>query len=186
MDPMLLRIFQRQVEDQCDFVLLAHDDLLAAVSDTMQARGVGTREARIAATRHVWFSIQSLLTAAANLSKAFWGEQGELGSEREPLRRSLGVQDGSPLSPIHMGTNFEHIDRWLDRWWQRPEHTYVDKNVGPLGREADVADVFRSFDPGTAVCTFWGDTFRITEILEEVTRILPVVRVEAAKPHWEP
>ena len=46
--------------------------------------------------------------------------------------------------------------------------------------------MFRQLDPTTMQLIFWGDTFDITEIVEEAQRILPVAQQETSTPHWEP
>jgi hypothetical protein len=59
MDPMLLRLFQRQIKFQCDCALIAAQELDAAIA-----------KRNITA---VFAAVQSLLGAAANISKALWG-----------------------------------------------------------------------------------------------------------------
>jgi hypothetical protein len=64
MDLMLLRVFQRQVAFQCEAVIFAAEDLQQALS--------------IGASSRAWVAIENLLGAAANLSKALWGQGGDL------------------------------------------------------------------------------------------------------------
>jgi hypothetical protein len=59
MDSMLLRVFQRQVEFQLRAILNAH----ARLVDALQAGDVDG----------LWFAVENLLSAAANVSKALWG-----------------------------------------------------------------------------------------------------------------
>lgn len=76
---MLLRIFQQQVELQCRAALSAAAEVDAAL-------------ARSSAGPDLWIPVQNLLTAAANLSKAFWGQSGsDREVQRKPLRDSLHV-----------------------------------------------------------------------------------------------
>ena len=94
MDSFLLEMFQRQVNLQCQFLLLAGRDL---------DRGLVEGDPLL-----VFYSIQNLLTAAANISKALWGTQPNKAAakrrmrEREPLRASLDVTDTSPLRRVQM------------------------------------------------------------------------------------
>ncbi len=104
MDLMLLRIFQGQVRDQCRFAQLAHDELM---------RQLASSEPNM---DQIWYSLQNLLNAVANLSKAFWGQKGKLSQKREPLRQSLGVTEPSALQSPDMRNNFEHFDDRLEKW----------------------------------------------------------------------
>jgi hypothetical protein len=82
MELMLLRVFQGQVEFQLKAILNAHERLIAA-----HQRGD---------MDEVWFSVENLLSAAANVSKALWGSGAAANVAREPLRDSVGVDDASP------------------------------------------------------------------------------------------
>ncbi|WP_376742351.1 hypothetical protein [Ensifer canadensis] len=80
------------------------------------------------------------------------------------------------------------MDDRIDRWWaESVHHNYVDRIIGPrniIGGAA-TTDMFRMFDPTTADVVFWGEEFNIQALIDEVRRIMPVLEVEAAKPHWE-
>jgi hypothetical protein len=170
---MLLRVFQRQVEFQLEALLNAHDRLVEALRDTEMAE--------------IWFSVETLLSAAANVSKALWGQGSAVNAARQPLRDSLEVTDKSPLSERRMRNHFEHYDDRLDEWWAKsPTHNIADMNVMAVGALDDRLTIFRQLDPDTMEVVFWGDTFSIPEIVDEALRILPIVAREAAKPHWEP
>lgn len=112
MDSMLLRVFQGQLLYQCEFMLLAAKE----ANKTMKQRSdpdVGALET----TTRIFYSIQNLLNAAANISKALWGQGGRLEAKRKPLRDSIGITDSSPFREVAMRNNFEHFDERLDDWW---------------------------------------------------------------------
>jgi hypothetical protein len=170
MDLMLLRVFQQQVFVQCQFALLAAENLRTA-SDMTQA----------------WYAIQNLLTATANIAKACWGPGGKLASQREPLRQSIGIDDSSPLKDTAIRNDFEHFDHRLDDWWAKSSaHNYIDMNIVDGGVSAAEIDTFRNFNPATGDLVFWGNRYNIHAIIAEVQRILPLVAAEAQKPHWSP
>ena len=77
MEPLLLQVFQHQVLTQCEFMLLAAEDVQAA----LQAHD----------TTRVFYGLQNLLNAAANVSKALWGQRGKRAAQRQELRASLGI-----------------------------------------------------------------------------------------------
>jgi hypothetical protein len=183
MDLMLIRIFQSQVEIQLKALLDAHARLLNALErskDDWRDR---------AAFDEIWFSIEQLLTAAANVSKALWGQGTPMNEARRPLRESLGIDDSSQFSERRMRNHFEHFDERVDEWWiKSPSHNLADRNLGPIGmiQGLDEISMFRQFDSDTMEVIFWGDAFSIADIVAEASRILPIVSREAVKPHWEP
>jgi hypothetical protein len=175
MELMLLRIFQQQVLQQCKNLLLSANE----VNQSLAKQDV----------ERVFYVLQNLLNAGANISKALWGQGGKLADQRKPLRDSIGIDDTSPLREVTMRNNFEHFDERLDKWWKKsPRHIHIDNNVGPpnmVGVVADQIDKFRHFDPQTTIITFWGQEFNLQKIVDEVQRILPTLEAEASKPHWK-
>jgi hypothetical protein len=170
----LLRLFQRQIEFQCDCVLIAAQELDKAIAK----RDITA----------IFCAIQSLLGSAANISKALWGVRKTKNAlaARTPLRASLQVTDASPLNPRKMRDNYEHFDERLEKWWEQSKsHNFMD--MGLMARKAiqGFAEIerFRAYDPATGDLTFWGDDLSLLALLDEVRRIHPIVTVEAEKPH---
>jgi len=175
MDVMLLRLFQRQILLQTQAILMAAHDLEKAL---LVSDGIG-----------MWVAVQNLLTAAANISKACWGQQERFADDREPLRLSLGIPDDSPLRRVVMRNRFEHFDEYLDKWWKgSTNHNYLDMSVMPPGavQGLEEKEMFRVFDPTTSDLVFWGMRFNLRELIAAVQALHPVVSAEAGKPHWEP
>lgn len=175
MDLMLLRTFQKQVALQCTFMLVAAKD----VNDALEKQNV----------EGIFYALQNLLNASANISKALWGQGGKRAAARKPLRDRIGIGDDSPLREVTMRNNFEHFDERLERWWKESkQHNHADLNIGPQNMIAGVQDIdrFRAFDPKTTDMTFWGQEFNIQNLIDEVRQILPKLQAEAGKPHWDP
>ena len=175
MDLMLLRVFQQQVLLQCRYVLVSAKYL----QDANQHHD----------TVAVFYAIQNLLTAAANVAKALWGQKGSKAVDRGALRLSIGVNDSSPLRLVTMRNNFEHFDDRLDKWWRDSfRHNHADLNIGPKDAIAGLDDIdrFRMFDPTSTDVIFWGETFNLNALIDEVARICPLLEEEANRPHWEP
>jgi hypothetical protein len=203
MDPQLLGLFHHQIWMQCKFALLAYENLGAAVAELKQRRGnvdpryqelislpdeeQKARAIEIALDGHIqiWYQVQALLTAAANISKALWGQGGKLHVERQPLRDSLSVTDNSPLRPTSMRNNFDHFDDRLDDWWRTStKHFYLDLSVGDVAaaiRGVPENELFRSYDVGTGDLGFWGQRYNLPLIIDEIKRIAHLALREAAK-----
>ena len=80
-----------------------------------------------------------------------------------------------------MRNNFEHLDERLDQWWKESNrHNHVDLSIGPRSMISGIDDIdmFRAFDPRTADLAFWGQSFNIQAIMQEVQRILPKLKEE--------
>jgi len=153
MDQHLIWAFHYQIKHQCHYADLA----LKAIGEDQ-----------------FWFGVQSLLTCAANISKMLWGQGGKLSKERAPLRITLGVGDNSPLRPTTMRNHYEHIDERLDEWWRDSKRrNFADENIGPAPVIAGIDDIdsFRAFDPRSGLLQFWGDTFDLRAVVNEIGRI---------------
>jgi hypothetical protein len=174
MDTFLLRVFQRQVLDQCNFLLLSAKEIDAGLA-------MGNPD-------HILYGIQNLLNAGANISKMLWGQKGKFANKRTRLRESINVADDSPLRNVNMRNNFEHMDERLDRWWADSKaHNHADMIIGPKNSFVGIepTDMFRMFDPHTTDVIFWGEEFNIQALVNEAQRILPLLQAEADKPHWD-
>ncbi|MFC2034166.1 hypothetical protein ACFLTT_02015 [Chloroflexota bacterium] len=170
-------MYQRQVLLQCEFALIAIEEINA---------GVAQRSTD--SIHQIFYGIQNFLNAAANISKAFWGTKGKRNLERKALSDSIGVTNTSPLHEVYMRNNFEHFDERLDRWWKdSSHHNYIDLNIMPRSAigGVDDNDIFRMFDPTTTDLIFWSERFNIQAIVNEIQRILQKLKIETAKLHWE-
>jgi hypothetical protein len=173
MDTYQMRVFQRHLRDQCLFLLAAADDI-----DT----GLNAQN-----NIEVFFGIQNLLNAGANISKLLWGQKGRFAESRKQLRDSIGISDDSPLREVSMRNHFEHMDERIDRWWaESSRHNTADLIIGPrtVISGLEPIETFRWFDPVSKEVIFWGEGFNIRSLLSEVARILPKLQQEACKPHW--
>jgi hypothetical protein len=170
MDQRLIRVFQNQISLQCEYILRAANEINVALNPpSFETATV------------VFYAVQNLLNAAANISKALWGAGGRFADARQPLRDSLGIADTSPFREVTMRNNFEHFDERLDVWWRdSPAHSLADVNVGPAGMlgNFEEIDIVRQFDPATTEVIFWGQRFSIQALVDEVGRVLPRLKAE--------
>ncbi len=175
MDTFLLRVFQQQIQLQCEAVLVGSHEFESAMLTQDLTRA--------------WIAIQNILTAAANISKALWGQAGKLAEQRKPLRESLQIDDTSPLRDVVMRNHFEHYDDRLDEWWKKSaQHNHFDMSALPPDTVKGLADIdmFRVFDPQTSDIVFWGQRFNLRELVQAAAQLLAIARTESAKPHWDP
>jgi hypothetical protein len=173
-ETFVLRILQSQIELQCKAVAGGTAELDRALS--------------IRDVDRIFVALQSILVAAANLSKLLWGSGGRKEAERNRLRESLGVADNSPLRDPDLRNDFEHFDERVERWFESSTHrNYLGRFVGPYNAVAgfDTGDRFQHFDPESGVVTFWDHSVYLKDVLAEVKRIVALAQAEARKPHWD-
>jgi hypothetical protein len=171
MDAGLIRAFQVQIEIQGTFISMAAQNV-----------NTGLRQGD---SKQVFYGIQNLIAAAANIAKACWWQAGQLAHQRKPLRDSIGISDSSPLKNVNMRNHFEHMDERIDRWWDESiNHNIADTNIGPRNMIAGLAEIemFRQFDPTTKELMFWGQSFNIQAIVLEVERIMPILHQQLYGP----
>jgi hypothetical protein len=173
MDKMLLRVFHTEVERQARFGLIAASDLQAALDSADMDR--------------IWYSIQSLLVAAGNLSKLLWPSRSRVPERGEQLRNSLGVLDSSPLEPRTFRNHFEHFDERLEEWATSSDRSnFADSNVGPPGMISglDPGDYLRNFDTSKYAITYRGDTYSVQPVVDAFRELHKKALSECRNPPW--
>jgi len=231
-DKVVLRTFQREVEQQCRFALIAAQDMGQALQEweglsndmddrfeklvrqQMRSRGqsgptlavVGVQnefgdwwERHDAVRDRFWHSVQSLLMAAANVSKLLWPvyRKGEnlVPDREEELRKSLDIGDKhSPLSDRTLRNHFEHYDARLEHWAATSEkrnlHDLGMTSFGSASTSADSAqagigdpgDQMRSFNADSNIILFRGEVYRLQPIIDALADVRAKAKLEAQKP----
>jgi hypothetical protein len=174
MDKRLLQKFLYEIARQCRFCLTAYEDL----NQVLRQRNTGDR---------LWYSIQSFLIASGNISKLLFGTTTQSRDQRADLRRSLGVDDSSPLNDRAARNYFEHFDERLERWFNdSTRYNFVDSSVSPLQQfgGVDEHDFIRNLDPGRMAITFYGDECLMIPIVEAVKQLRERIKVEAENNRW--
>jgi hypothetical protein len=172
MDKNTLRIFQLEIERQCSFAIIAVQDLQKALQVPDMDR--------------IWYSIQSFLVAAGNVSKLLWPSSARIPDRAKELKNSLGVDDSSPLAPRTFRNHFEHFDERLEDWAMSSERkNFVDSNVGPSGMISgiDLEDYLRNFDTTKNAVTFRGDEYNLTPMVDAIIGLHGKASIEANKAH---
>ena len=164
MDQRLIEIFQLQIALQCKFLLRACEDVNRSLANN-DIDGV-------------FYGLQNLLGAGANITKALWGQRMKLEAQRAPLRASLNVTDISPLKNVKVRNYFEHFDEKLDDWWKKSERkNYADKIIGSNDAISGLEQIekFRFFDPRTTDLNILGQEINVQALANEAQIILSVI-----------
>jgi hypothetical protein len=121
----------------------------------------------------MWFAIDALLTAAANISKLLWGKNGAMAARRKPLRDSLNVSDSSVLRDREIRNRFEHFDSDLETYLQGGPKAMGVRNVGSLqALQLAHADMFQHYDPSSTEIAFGEHVISARQIIAEAQQIL--------------
>jgi hypothetical protein len=163
MNPLLLDLFQREVNRQCKFALTAVEDMESAL---------GTDALNL---DRFWYSVQALLVAVGNISKLLWPSNPHIPERGRELRSFLLVDDESVLTPRRFRNHFEHFDERLEDWaTSSHRHNIADSNIGPPNMIVglDPSDFLRNFDTSRFAITFRGDVYEVRPIIEAIRPLL--------------
>ncbi|HEX6710498.1 MAG TPA: hypothetical protein VF068_09200 [Rubrobacter sp.] len=168
----LLRQFQREVERQCQFGMIALQDM-----DEASANSDG---------KLFWYSVQGLLVAVESISRLLWPPN--QGASREALRENLGVDDDSPLKPREFVERFLRYDESLEQWHESSEHRrFFDSYTEPLDvlAETPPEDRFRGYQLEKSTLLFHGETYEIAPISEALEELQRRAEEEMQKPRFD-
>ena len=173
METHLLRQFQREVERQCQFTMIALQDMEEA-----SANGDG---------KLFWYSMQNLVVAVGRISRLLWPPDPLFPKRGDELRESLGVGDDSPLKALGFVEHFEHFDRRLETWQVTSEHhRFFDSYTEPLDVLAETApeDRMRGYDTDRNAVLFNGEAFELDPVSQAVEGLQRRAEGEMIKPRF--
>jgi hypothetical protein len=175
MEKHLLRQFQREVERQCQFTMIALQDLEEA-----SANGDG---------RLFWYSMQNFVVAVGRISRLLWPPDPLFPNRGEELRESLGVGEDSPLRALGFVEHFEHFDKRLETWQVTSEqHRFFDSYTEPLDVLAETApeDRMRGYDTDNDAVLFNGEAFELGPVSRAVEDLQHRAEAQMVKPRFQP
>ena len=173
MEKHLLRQFQREVERQCQFVMIALQDL-----EESSSNGDG---------RLFWYSVQNFVVAVGRISRLLWPPDPLFPKRGDALRESLGVGEDSPLKALGFVEHFEHFDRRLETWQVTSEdHRFFDSYTEPLDVLAETApeDRMRGYDTDRNAVLFNGEAFELDPVSQAVEELQRRAEGEMIKPRF--
>ncbi len=122
----------------------------------------------------VWCSIQSILVAAANVSKILWPQRKMSVARGEMLRTLLNIDDSNLLFDRKLRNHFEHYDERIEKWFEKNcSAVYMDPIIDSFesvwGR--NTVSRHRVYDPMTQILTFRGESVDLAAILKALEEI---------------
>ena len=175
LDPWLLKVFLRQLARQCEFAILAFEDM-EGVLQQMQAHDCSVRDGQA----RFWASVQNLLVAAGNISKLLWPPRPLIPDRGEQLRQILSVSDESLLKSRSFRNHFEHFDERLEEFFLViPTHkrNFIDSNISPGGIGSLMSGVsqdhvLRHYDQVAKTLTYRNDVFQLGPVMQIIRDLL--------------
>ncbi len=174
MEKTLLRHFQVEVERQCQFAMIALQDMEEASANS---------DGKL-----FWYSAQNLLVAVGRLSRLLWPPDALFPNRGAELRESLGVRDDSPLKALEFVEHFEHFDRRLETWYVTSEQRrFFDSYTEPLDVLAETVaeDRFRGYETEKNAILFHGESYELGPVSRAVEELQSRAEEEMQKPRFD-
>ena len=174
MKKVLIRHFQVEVERQCQFAMIAFQDIEEASSNS---------DGKL-----FWYSVQNLLVAVGRISRLLWPASPLSPNRGAKLRETLGVGEDSPLKAPEVVEHFEQFDRRLETWYETSEqYRYFDSYTEPLDVLADTApeDRLRGYDMENEAILFRGEAYELRPVSRAVEELQGRAEAEMQKPRFD-
>ena len=174
MEKTLIRQFQVEVERQCQFAMIALQDMEEASANS---------DGKL-----FWYSVQNLLVAVGRISRLLWPPDPLFPNRGAELRESLGVGEDSPLRALMFVEHFEHFDKRLETWYVTSEQRrFFDSYTEPLDVLADTAPVdrFRGYQTENSAVLFQGDAYELGAVSKAVEELQHRAEAEMQKPRFD-
>ena len=175
MEKTLIRQFQVEVERQCQFAMIALQDMEEASANS---------DGKL-----FWYSVQNLLVAVGRISRLLWPPDPLFPNRGTELREGLGVGEDSPLRALEFVDHFEHFDKRLETWYVTSEQRrFFDSYTEPLDVLAGTAPVdrFRGYQTEHNAVLFQGDAYELEPVSRAVEELQGRAEAEMQKPRFDP
>jgi hypothetical protein len=174
METSLLRQFQREIERQCQFAMIALQDM-----DEASANSDG---------KLFWYSVQGLLVAVESISRLLWPPNPDASERGAALRENLGVGEDSPLKSRDFVERFLRYEESLEKWHESSEHRrFFDSYTEPLDvlAETPPEDRFRGYQLEENALLFHSETYELAPISQALEELQRKAEEEMQKPRFD-
>lgn len=138
------------------------------------AERAAERLASSTGTVEVWGSIQSILVAAAIVSKILWPARKQSMARGKQLRELLSVDDDNLLADRTFRNHFEHYDERIEEWFENSNSSvYADLRIDPFEpTPLSLPRLFhRSYNPTSRILSFRNESIDLTAVLTALAAI---------------
>jgi hypothetical protein len=174
MEKVLIRHFQVEVERQCQFAMIALQDMEEASANS---------DGKL-----FWYSVQNLLVAVGRISRLLWPPGSLFPNRGAELRESLGVGEDSPLRALEFVEHYDHFDKRLETWYVTSEqHRFFDSYTQPPDVLAYTSpeDRLRGYDRENQAVLFHGQPYELGPVSRAVEELQGRAEAEMQKPRFD-
>ena len=174
MEKVLIRHVQLEIERQCQFAMIALQDMEEASANS---------DGKL-----FWYSVQNLLVAVSRISHLLWPPDPLFPNRGSELRESLGIDEDSSLKALEFVEHFEHFDKRLETWYVTSEQRrFFDSYTEPLDVLANTAavDRFRGYDQDNEAVLFHGEPYELGPVARAVEELQGRAEAEMQKPRFD-
>jgi hypothetical protein len=163
MDRASLAIFIHELHNQCVYTEAAFRVFNQSVQQNIPAG--------------VFFSAQSTLLCASQISALLWPSQARVQKRGEELREILQLDEKHPLNDERLASMWEHADERLEDWvgTTKGEKVIFDHvgSIEELSKQVPIVEsnIFRLYDPTTMTFYFRGDGYKMQAIADSISEI---------------
>ncbi|MGL3001669.1 hypothetical protein [Flavobacterium sp. RSSB_23] len=127
----------------------------------------------------VWCSIQSILVAAANVSKILLPPNKKYKSRGERLQKILEIEQGNILFDRKFRNHFEHYDERIEEYFNiNQQVVYVDLVMNPMFGGRMLSNTHRGYNSFDNTVVFRNETLALNEVLNALEEVF-----EKCKPY---
>lgn len=174
MDEFLLRQFQKEIERQCQFAMIALQDMEEASTSS---------DGKL-----FWYSVQGFTVAVDKVSRMLWPESPCISGRGPALRKSLEVGEDSPLKDRSFIERFGNYDDRLEEWHETSEeHRFFDSYTEPLDVLAAtrMGDRFRGYEMDEEALIFGGELYYLGPVATALEDLEYRAQLQMNKPRFD-
>jgi hypothetical protein len=167
----LTELFLYELDEQCNFAILAYDNIINAIKNKEGDK--------------VWLYLELFLIAAAKISIIFWPQGRKHKKRGEELRNLLAIDETVAFATRDPRNHLEHFDERLDEWYDNStHHNLANKVILPeITFMTGNIDHLRTFLTKRFVFKFLDKEYEINPIKDSIVELLFKVEGELNKFH---
>ena len=168
MDKSLVEVLLSEIKNQCEMVRTA----VEGINNFQNEEDVPSR--------HLWFNVQGLLVATANISKILWNYSRDEIEEVSYLKGLLNLSDNSKIKSRFFRNLFEHYDEYLIDWGSNSgSRSIATSNIMPkemrLTFPVPIENTFKTYYSDINTVAFQNREYALQPVIDEIALILAVI-----------
>jgi hypothetical protein len=167
LDKLLIDLLMSEIKNQCEMVEIA----VNGINHFHNNESIPVKQ--------LWFNVQGLLIATANISKIFWNYERTESEEVTYLKGLLEVNDTSKIKSRFFRNIFEHYDENIIEWSsKRTSNSVAISNVLPKSTNLGIPtnNTFKTYYNDVNSIAFQNKEYKLQPVIKEVARIYEKIK----------